>query len=299
MTIQATGMIMKQTGGFYYVETPAGERIECRAKGIFRKDDRRPVVGDRVTVEIDPSTGRGMVAAYEPRMSYLVRPPLANLDQLFLVSALRDPAPNLFVLDKLIAIAEYKHIEPVIVLSKCDLGDPEPLRAIYERAGFAVISVCAGSGEGIEAVRARLAGRLSAFTGNTGVGKSTLLNALDPTLAIETGEISRKLGRGRHTTRHVELYHLAGGLIADTPGFSTVQVIEYEPILKEELQYCFRDLSGTSPTAVSTGCAHVKEKGCAVLEAVEAGEIAKSRHQSYCELYEEAKELREWELNRE
>ena len=298
MTTQVKGIIMKQTGGFYYVETPEAERIECRAKGIFRKDDRRPVVGDRVTVEIDPATGKGMVAAYEPRTSYLVRPPLANLDRLFLVSALRDPAPNLFVLDKLIAIAEYKGIEPVIVLSKCDLGDPGELIRLYEGAGFTVIPVHAETGEGVDRVREMLAGKISAFAGNTGVGKSTLLIAIDPSLLLETGEISRKLGRGRHTTRHVELYRVAGGMVADTPGFSTVQVVEYEPIRKEELQYCFREFERYIPDCRFTGCAHVKEKGCAVRKALEAGEIAPSRHQSYCELYEEAKELKEWELSK-
>lgn len=291
-----TGIIIKALGGFYYVETAEGRLLECRAKGIFRKGTQSPAVGDTATVELDPETGKGMVAALAPRKNFFLRPPLANLDRLFLTVSLDEPPPNLLTLDKLIAIAEHKEIDPTLLVTKTDLGDPAALCAVYRGAGFTVVEVCAPKGEGIEAVRGLIAGRLCAFAGNTGVGKSSLLNAIDPSLGLRTGEISRKLGRGRHTTRHVELYHVAGGLVADTPGFSSVNVVEYEPIFKDQLQFCFREFEPYLLGCRFTGCSHTREQGCAVLQAMEQGAVSRSRHQSYCEMYEESKQLREWEL---
>lgn len=289
------GKIVKGIGGFYYVETETG-LYECRARGVFRKQGRTPLVGDVVQIQVQPEQ-KGTVQEILPRKNALVRPPLANIDQLFLVTSLTEPVPNLLLLDKLIAIAERSGIEPVIVLTKCDLDDPGKLRAIYEKAGFAVYCVDNSSGQGADAVRAALRGKTSAFCGNSGVGKSSLLNCIDSRLGLPTGEISGKLGRGRHTTRHVELYPVeGGGYVADTPGFSSLDMERCEIIRKEELADCFREMRPYQYDCRFTGCAHVREKGCAVLAAVERGEIPASRHASYAALYEQAKNIKEWEL---
>ncbi|MDD2956223.1 MAG: ribosome small subunit-dependent GTPase A [Oscillospiraceae bacterium] len=289
---QLEGRILKALGGFYYVE--AGEKVyECRARGLFRKQDTTPLVGDRVRIELTEE-GKGYVVEILPRKNSLIRPPLANLDQLLFVCSVADPAPNLFVLDKLIALAEYKDIEPVVVATKTDLGESAEFAGTYRRAGIPVIEVCNQTGEGAEQVREALAGRLSAFCGNSGVGKSSLLNRVDPRLELPTGGISQKLGRGRHTTRHVELFHVQGGLVADTPGFSSVDLDRCETILKDQLQFCFREFAPYQDRCRFTGCSHTREKGCAVLEALERGEIAPSRHESYKALYESAKNIKEW-----
>lgn len=287
------GRIVKALGGFYYVEA-GGAIWECRARGLFRKKQLAPLVGDWATVE-PTGEGTGYVVEIAPRKNSLVRPPLANLEQLFLVCSVADPPPNLFVLDKLIAVAEHKGIEPAVVFTKTDLDTGREAAGIYRRAGFPVFEVSALTGEGMEPLQAALAGRLSGFCGNSGVGKSSLLNRMDPRLALPTADISQKLGRGRHTTRHVQLYHAGGGLVADTPGFSSMELEQYEVIFKGQLQYCFREFAPFLGRCRFTGCSHVKEKGCAVLEAVERGEIAPSRHGSYCALYEAAKNIREWE----
>lgn len=293
MNVVLQGKIVKGIGGFYYVETESG-LYECRARGVFRKQGRTPLVGDIVQIQAQPEL-KGTVQEILPRKNALVRPPLANLDQLFLVASLAEPAPNLLLLDKLIAIAERGGIEPVIVLTKCDLDDPEELRATYEKAGFAVYCVDNGSGKGADDVRAALRGKTSAFCGNSGVGKSSLLNRIDSRLGLPTGEISGKLGRGRHTTRHVELYPVEGGYVADTPGFSSLDMERCEMIRKEELADCFREMRPYQYGCQFTGCAHVREKGCAVLAAVQRGEIPASRHASYQALYEQAKNIKEWE----
>jgi ribosome biogenesis GTPase len=288
------GRIVKALGGFYYVEAE-GSLLECRARGLFRRQETSPLVGDLAVVE-PTGEGTGYVVELLPRKNALVRPPLANLDQLFLVCSVFDPAPNLFVLDKLIAVAEHKGIAPLIVFTKTDLTERTELSALYREAGFPVFEVSSLTGEGVGPVKAALTGRLSAFCGNSGVGKSSLLNCIDPRLALPTADISRKLGRGRHTTRHVQLYHAEGGLVADTPGFSSMELERYEVILKDELQECFREFAPYREKCRFTGCSHTREKGCAVLEAVTRGEIAPSRHESYTALYEAAKNIREWEL---
>ena len=222
---------------------------------------------------------------------------MANLDLLVLVVSSCEPLPNLLVLDKLLAIAECQNIPPAIVLTKSDLEDPSPVADIYRKVGYPVFVVSSETGEGVEEVRAFLSGKLCAFTGNTGVGKSSLLNRIDPRLSIETAQISQKLGRGRHTTRHVQLYEQpGGGYIADTPGFSAVDLERFQVILKEDLELCFPEFEPYRTKCRFTGCSHTKEKGCAVLAAVEAGEIPKSRHESYLSLYEDAKNIKEWEL---
>lgn len=294
------GRIIKSLGGFYYVadsEHPENV-IECRARGAFRQQNIKPCVGDWVEAEMT-AQGKGYVVEIQPRKNSLVRPPLANLDQLVLVVSIADPAPNAFVLDKLIAIAEYQQIEPVIVITKCDLADPERFAEIYRKAGFSVYETESLEHRGIEAVMEMLRDKTSAFCGNSGAGKSTLLNAIDPRLSLDTGDISQKLGRGRHTTRHVELFELpSGGFVADTPGFSAVDLEKFQVILKDELAGCFREMRPYEGKCRFRGCSHTKEAGCAVLEAVKNGEISQSRHQSYLNLYELAKNIKEWEIGR-
>ena len=285
-----SGIIIKCLGGLYSVESPDGI-YECKARGVFRNRGISPCVGDRVTVE------DGVITEIADRKNCIIRPPLANLDQPIFIVSTCEPAPNYLILDKFIAIAEYKGITPVVVITKTDLGDSRPIHEIYGGIGIDVVEVKYDDEASVEAVRAILNGKISAFTGNSGAGKSTLLNAVDPTLNIATGEISRKLGRGRHTTRHAELYKLSGGgYIADTPGFSTFETNRYDIIRKEELAGCFREFDGLTDKCRFRDCAHICEKGCAVVEAVERGEISVSRHESYKTMYEEAKQLKEWEL---
>ncbi|MBR4627085.1 MAG: ribosome small subunit-dependent GTPase A [Ruminococcus sp.] len=283
-------LITKCLGGLYTVESPDGI-YECKARGVFRNKGISPCVGDRVTVE------DGVITEIAERRNSIIRPPLANLDQLVFVVSTCSPAPNYLILDKFIAIAEYKGITPVVVITKTDLGDSAPVKEIYGSIGIIVLEVDYNDAASVQAVRDMLTGKISAFTGNSGAGKSTLLNAVDPTLDIPTAEISRKLGRGRHTTRHAELYKLAGGgYIADTPGFSTFETNRYDIIRKEELAGCFREFAEFTGDCQFKDCAHVCEKGCAVVEAVNRGDIPKSRHESYCTMYDEAKQLKEWEL---
>ena len=285
-----SGIITKCLGGLYTVESPDGI-YECKARGVFRSKGISPSVGDRVGLT------DGVISSIEPRRNFIIRPPLANLDQLIFVVSTVSPAPNYLILDKFIAVAEYKGIAPLLVITKTDLGDAYPIKEIYGRIGITVLEADYASPESIEAVRQALKGKVSAFTGNSGAGKSTLLNAVDPTLDIPTAEISRKLGRGRHSTRHAQLYKLAeGGYIADTPGFSTFETGRYDVIRKEELAGCFREFDGLTDQCQFRDCSHTCEKGCAVVEALGRGEISASRHSSYCAMYEEARQLKEWEL---
>lgn len=290
------GRLIKGIGGFYYVET-AESVYECKARGIFRKKKITPLVGDIVSISINENA-ENTIDEIKERKNYLVRPPLANIDQLFVVSSVADPAINMSVLDRIIAIAEYKNIEPVIVITKIDLDNScKTYFDIYTKAGFKVILCDNKSGVGCDEVKDLLKDKVSAFTGNTGVGKSSLLNAIDSRLSIETGETSKKLGRGKHTTRHCELYKVAGGYVADTPGFSSVDFERCEKIMKADLPYCFREFEPyLTDCKFQTNCAHVNDKGCAVVTAVHNGIISKERHNSYVELYNEVKDIKEWEL---
>ena len=289
-TANTGGIIIKCLGGLYSVESPDGI-YECKARGVFRNRGISPCVGDRVKIE------DGVISEIADRKNCIIRPPLANLDQLIFIVSTCEPAPNYLILDKFIAIAEYKNITPVVVITKTDLGDSKPIHDIYGSIGIDVVEVRYEDDSTVDAVRKLLCGKISAFTGNSGAGKSTLLNAIDSTLNIATGEISRKLGRGRHTTRHAELYKLSGGgYIADTPGFSTFETNRYDIIRKEEVADCFREFTQYIDHCRFRGCTHVCEMGCAVVEAVERGEIPVSRHESYKTMYEEAKQLKEWEL---
>ena len=239
----------------------------------------------------------GFITGLAPRKNFLIRPPVANLDRLVLVVSAADPAPNLLVVDKLTAIAARRGIPAALVFTKPDLADTANLAAIYRGAGYPVCQVNSLTGEGIPQVRALFQGGLSAFCGNSGAGKSTLLNALYPELQLATGEISRKLGRGRHTTRHVELFPTGdGGYIADTPGFSAVEFLQFEKMPAAALEDCFPEFGPYREKCRFTGCSHRVEKGCAVLAAVEEGKIPESRHQSYRAIYEELRGVKEWEL---
>lgn len=291
------GLIRKAIGGFYYVETSDPVIYECRARGIFRKDEVSPYVGDWVMIETGEDS-RGTVCEILPRKNEIIRPPLANLDKLFIVASVREPAPNPLVIDKFIAMSEYKGIEPVLVITKTDLSDPEEFAAIYRHAGFSVCSVSCRNENNLTQVKELLRDSVCAFTGNTGVGKSSFLNLLAPDLQLRTADISQKLGRGRHTTRHVELYRLPelNCYVADTPGFSTMDLARYDVILKDELQYCFREFEPYLGHCKFTGCSHTVEKGCAVLDALRENKIEPTRHESYVSLYEDAKKIKEWEL---
>lgn len=288
------GLVRKGIGGFYTVETPEGI-YTCTARGKFRKARISPYAGDRVRI-LGEEDGTGALEEILPRKNFLVRPPIANIDQLFIVTSLRDPSPDPLILDKTIAAAELEQIAPVLVLTKTDLDDASSLQEIYSVAGIPCFAVSSVTGEGVDQVGALLEGRISAFTGNSGVGKSTLLNALFPDLQLKTGEISQKLGRGRHTTREVELYKLeGGGYVADTPGFSTFDIERYRMTDKEKLAFGFREFAPYLGACQFSSCSHTCEKGCAVLQAVEEGKIPRSRHESYCAMYQEVKDVKQWQ----
>ena len=287
------GLITKAVGGIYTVEAPDGV-YDCKARGIFRKRGISPVCGDMAEVEND--NGTPVITGIKDRKSLIIRPPMANLDMLFFVTSTCEPAPNLLLLDKFIAVAEHKNITPAVVFTKIDKENCEKYLEIYKKTGIDVFCVDNVTGQGADEVRAALKGKISAFTGNTGVGKSSLLNNIFPELELETNAISKKLGRGKHTTRHVELYKLEeGGYIADTPGFSSFDTNRYDIILKDELADCFREFRPFLGKCRFQNCSHTKEKDCAVIQAVENGEISKSRHESYIAMYEQAKQIKEWE----
>lgn len=284
------GKIIKSIGGLYTVKS-FDSIMDCKARGIFRKDNISPVVGDMVEVN------DGAIEKILPRKNYIVRPPLANLDSMVFVVSMAKPTPNLSLLDKFIAVCEYKNIVPVVAITKIDLANFKNVYQIYSSIGLRVFVIDYNQPQSIDSLKEYLSDRVSAFTGNSGAGKSTLLNAIDGTLNIPTGEVSEKLGRGKHTTRHAELYPLSsGGYVVDTAGFSTFETNKYAIIKKDELASCFREFEEYSKDCKFKDCSHTKEKGCAVLKAVQDGIIYKSRHNSYCEMYQEAKKIKDWEL---
>lgn len=284
--------IIKGIGGFYYVQTEQ-DVLECKAKGIFRKKKITPLAGDKVCLEIE--NGGNVIAEILPRKNFMIRPPIANLDVLFIVSSTTQPTPSTLVIDKMSAIAVDKGIQPTLVITKGDLRDSAELREAYRAAGIPVICIDYATGQGIEKVREMIRGRLCAFCGNSGVGKSTLLNAVVPGLAQQTADISQKLGRGKHTTREVTIFEACGGLIADTPGFASLDTLKACYIPPENLEFAFPEFKPYFGECKFTGCSHRTETGCAVREALQNGELSQSRYQSYVTMYEEAQQINEWE----
>ena len=288
------GRIRKALSGFYYVDTGA-EVLTCRARGKFRKDGLSPLVGDRVQVR-ELGKGEGFVEAVLPRKNAFERPAAANIDQLVVIASAAIPRTDPFLIDRIAAIAALKGCEVVLLLNKCDLDPAEELYGIYTAAGFPTLRVSAETGEGLDTLIPLIAGKLSAFTGNSGVGKSSILNALDPTFHLKTGEISTALGRGRHTTRHVELFRLGcGAEVIDSPGFSSFETEELNWELKQHLPETFPEFRPYLRQCRFQDCSHTREKGCAVLAALKEGKIQPSRHKSYLRLYEELKPLQEWQ----
>lgn len=290
---ELNGIILKSTGGFYYVEAANGV-YECKARGIFRKKNNSPKVGDKVVISV-PNEGYCSIEKILPRKNTLRRPPLSNLDVLVIVVSTTEPAPNTLIIDKMTAAAVDNDIEPAVVISKSDLKSGAELVDIYNTAGIRAFAYSSEEPESASEIKDYLNGKVAAFTGNSGVGKSTLLNILYPTLELQTGEISEKLGRGRHTTRTVELFKTEGGYVADTPGFSTVDLERYNMIDKDNLKFCFPEFREYLTQCQFTSCSHTCEKGCAILRAVEEGKISRSRHKSYVAMYEEVKEIKEWQ----
>lgn len=282
-----TGIVYKGIGGFYYVKTPES-LVECKPRGLFRKEGTRIVAGDRVLLEEE--AGTVFISELQPRKNYFIRPPVANVGQFVVVVSTTEPVPSFFVIDKLTAAAIDQEAEVLLAITKTDLGNPAPLQEAYAHSDIPVVLVNAENGEGVEYVRASLQGKLSVFCGNSGVGKSTLLNALLPGVNREIGGISQKLGRGRHTTREVELFELAGGLVADTPGFSSFDLQRAAPIPSENMQFAFPEIRQRITQCRFTGCMHIGEAGCAVCAALEEGQISPSRYESYVTLYKEAKD---------
>ena len=296
MAEKATGRIIRSISGFYDVQIP-GRVISCRARGILRKEGNSPLTGDMVQITVEK--GKGMVERILPRRNSFVRPAVANVDALVVFAANVNPITEPFLIDRVAAIAGDQEVQVVLCVNKCDLDPAHDLVRIYENAGFPVICTSAETGEGVEDLRQLLKGKLTAFTGNSGVGKSSILNRLCPDLQLPTGEVSEKLGRGRHTTRHVELYELGEDTyVADTPGFSSFDTDQMDVILKENLQYAFPDFGRYLSDCQFRDCSHRKEPGCAVRAALDAGHIEKTRYDSYLKLYEKASQINLWELKK-
>ena len=292
----AKGRIQKALSGFYYVDIGGDAPLRCRARGKFRQDGLSPLVGDWVEVrETEP--GFGMVWEVEPRRNAFTRPAVANVDQLVVVASRAVPVTDPFLIDRVAAIAALKNCGVVVCVNKADLASGEELADLYRQAGFAAVETSAVTGEGLGELTAILSGKLSAFTGNSGAGKSSLLNAIEPGFSLQVGEVSQKLGRGKHTTRHVELHRLScGAEVIDTPGFGSFDTQELDLELKEHLPEAFLEFRPYLEECRFAGCSHTKEKGCAVLAAVRAGMISGSRHESYVRLYRELKDVRAWNV---
>ncbi|MEA4822551.1 MAG: ribosome small subunit-dependent GTPase A [Clostridiaceae bacterium] len=288
-----TGTIIRGIGGLYTVDT--GDIIfDCRARGIFRHDKIRLTVGDNVICAEQPD-GDMLITELAPRKNVLIRPAVSNLDAIVVIASTAPPETETYLIDRVFAVAVFKGIAPVLCINKADLDLGERFSQIYTHVGIPVLRVSAKTGEGIASLRDFLRGKTSALTGNSGVGKSSILSQMLPEQSLTVGELSEKLGRGKHTTRHTELYALpGGGYVADTPGFSAFDVTRLETLLREDIQYGFPEMSPFINNCRYTGCLHVKEDGCAVLEAVSNGIIPVSRYESYIRLCDELKDVRDW-----
>lgn len=292
MSNMQTGRIIKSLSGFYDVRT--GQKvITCRARGHMRRG-QTPLVGDMVEISVEK--GKGMLEKILPRQNSFVRPAVANLELLVIFAANVNPVTEPFLIDRVAAIAGDQEVPVCLCVNKCDMDPGHDLAEIYRKAGYTVIQTSAETGEGVEELRQVLSGKFAAFTGNSGVGKSSILNALAPELKLPVGEVSEKLGRGRHTTRHVEVYTVGDALVADTPGFSSFDTDQMEVILKENLQYAFPEFGRYLGQCQFRDCSHRAEPGCAVTAALAVGDVGRSRYDSYLKLYEKATLIKEWEL---
>lgn len=293
MMSRQTGRVLRSLSGFYEVQTETGT-VTCRGRGSLRRTGESPLTGDMVEISVEK--GKGMVERILPRKNSFVRPAVANMDALVIFAANVNPVTEPFLIDRVAAIAGNQEVPVYICVNKCDLDPALDLVRIYTDAGFSVIRASAETGEGVEELRQLIRGKLTAFTGNSGVGKSSMLNCLCPELALQTGEVSEKLGRGRHTTRHVELYALSDDTyVADTPGFSSFDTDQMEIILKENLQYAFPDFGAYLGNCQFHDCSHRAEPGCAVRAAAAEGAIQPTRYDSYLRLYEKASQIKDWE----
>ncbi len=283
------GTIIKGIGGFYYVK--ASDNVyECKARGVFRKKRITPTIGD--VVEIETSGEKGSIVDILDRRSYLVRPPVANIDTMLLVVAAAAPEPSLFLIDKMLVNAEINNIHPVLCINKTDLEKRNDIKKLYENAGYEVFCVSAEKNKGTDKLKKYLSGRTTAFAGLSGVGKSSLLSIITED-TLETGDVSEKIQRGRHTTRHVELFELNnGGFVLDTPGFSS---LELEGIKADELWEYFPEMRNHRDECRFRGCSHINEPDCVIKNKVESGEIASTRYESYTQLYKQLKSVKEWE----
>ena len=294
MVKKTTGRIVRSLSGFYDVQTETG-LVTCRGRGHLRKGNEVPLTGDMVEISIEQ--GKGMVEKILPRRNRFIRPAVANMDALVVFASNVNPITEPFLIDRVAAIAGDQNVQVIICVNKCDLDPATDLARIYRNAGFPVIQASAITGEGVEELRGLISGKFTAFTGNTGVGKSSMLNALCGEFNIATGEVSEKLGRGRHTTRHVELYKLGEDTyVADTPGFSSFDTDQMDVMLKENLQYAFPDFAPFLGKCQFHDCSHRAEPACAVRIAVDNGQIEKTRYDSYLRLYEKASQIKLWEL---
>lgn len=291
MEEKRTGVVIKGIGGNYDVAC-GDEILRCRASAKLRRDGVL-AAGEYVTLRVTGSGG--YILERLPRRNGLIRPAIANIDQLVILCSQAPPVTDPYLIDKVTVVALYQGIRPIILLNKCDLHPSGELYDAYQKAGFPVVRASSVTGEGVEELTAMLAGKISAFTGNSAIGKSSILNRIDSRFGLQVGDMSEKIARGRHTTRHVELLRLEnGGLVADTPGFSTFDAVRMEKLTRENLQHYFPELEPYFARCRFSDCRHIKEPGCLVREAVERGDIARSRYESYCKLYEEVAAQKLW-----
>ena len=291
MEEKRTGVVIKGIGGNYDVAC-GDEILRCRASAKLRRDGVL-AAGEYVTLRVTGSGG--YILERLPRRNGLIRPAIANIDQLVILCSQAPPVTDPYLIDKVTVVALYQGIRPIILLNKCDLHPSGELYDAYQKAGFPVVRASAVTGEGVEELTAMLAGKISAFTGNSAIGKSSILNRIDSRFGLQVGDMSEKIARGRHTTRHVELLRLKnGGLVADTPGFSTFDAVRMEKLTRENLQHYFPELEPYFARCRFSDCRHIKEPGCLVREAVERGDIARSRYESYCKLYKEVAAQKLW-----
>lgn len=290
------GIILKGIGGFYYVETAEGI-FECKAKGKFRKEKLTPLAGDKVTVTVRNSQENTIDSIYE-RKNKLIRPPVANIDKLMIIVSVTSPLPNMLIIDKMTVIAEKGKIEPVIVITKSDLDEKKAteLYESYKKTGYRVYVFSSIDKRNLSEIKKEFKDSITALTGNSGSGKSTLLNSIDPELSLATGEISDKLGRGRHTTRQAEIFHLADGLVIDSAGFSSIEFAGENIFLAKDIQKYFIEFQQYIPDCKFNGCSHINTKGCAVIKAVENSDISQSRYDNYKAMYDELKDIKSWQL---